>query len=181
MVNRATAGAFNSVYHWRQGEGTRTLDCRAFFHPLDGVSGWNRLYGPRGFYQHQAQVPEGEAGRAAIAAMLARVARSGHGSFLGVLKRFGSMAPMGMLSFPRPGCTLALDFPNRGADTLALLASLDDIVREAGGRVYPAKDARMSAAMFEASFPEWRAFAAHVDPAFSSSFWRRVTGPGAAA
>jgi L-gulonolactone oxidase len=79
-----------------------------------------------------------------------------------------------MLSFPMEGATLALDFPNRGARTLALLASLDAIVRAAGGRLYPAKDGRLPAAMFRAGYPRWEEFAALTDPAFSSSFWRRV-------
>jgi hypothetical protein len=80
-----------------------------------------------------------------------------------------------MLSFPRPGITLAIDFANRGPSTLALLEELDGVVGEAGGAVYPAKDARMSAASFRRFFPGWQSFAPHVDPRFSSSFWRRVT------
>jgi hypothetical protein len=81
-----------------------------------------------------------------------------------------------MLSFARPGTTLAIDFPNRGAATLKLLESLDEITRAAGGAVYPAKDARMSAASFQQYFPAWRRFADFIDPHFSSSFWRRVSG-----
>jgi len=79
-----------------------------------------------------------------------------------------------MLSFPRPGATLALDFPNRGAETFALLDALEAIVREAGGALYPAKDARMSPATFASGYPRLAEFERHVDPAFSSSFWRRV-------
>jgi len=79
-----------------------------------------------------------------------------------------------MLSFPRPGATLALDFPNRGAQTFALLDALESIVRDAGGALYPAKDARMSPASFAAAYPRAAGFERHVDPAFSSSFWRRV-------
>jgi hypothetical protein len=81
-----------------------------------------------------------------------------------------------MLSFPRPGVTLALDFPMRGERTLALLERLDAIVMEAGGAIYPAKDARMSRDTFRRSFPRLGEFTPHVDPAFSSSFWRRVHG-----
>ena len=80
-----------------------------------------------------------------------------------------------MLSFPRPGVTLALDFPNRGAETLQLLDQLDEITRTARGSLYPAKDARMSAADFQRSYPQWREFADFKDPNISSSFWRRVT------
>jgi hypothetical protein len=79
-----------------------------------------------------------------------------------------------MLSFPRPGLTLAVDFGFRGPGTLRLLDDLDAIVRESGGAVYPAKDARMSAASFRSFFPEYESFSRLVDPKFSSSFWRRV-------
>jgi hypothetical protein len=104
------------------------------------------------------------------------VADSGQGSFLSVLKRFGRMPSIGMMSFPQSGYTLALDFPNRGASTLQLLDQLDAVVMSAGGRVYPAKDSRMSAASFQAFYPDWRKFSSFIDPKFSSSFWRRVTG-----
>jgi hypothetical protein len=80
-----------------------------------------------------------------------------------------------MLSFPRVGVTLALDFPNNGATTLRLLENLDAITREAGGAVYAAKDARMSAQSFQRYFPRWRQFSPYIDPRFSSSFWRRVS------
>jgi hypothetical protein len=81
-----------------------------------------------------------------------------------------------MLSFPRPGITIALDFAMRGETTLRLMRSLDEVVQQSGGAIYPAKDARMSAAMFDASFPKWRSFAPYIDPKMSSSLWRRVTG-----
>ena len=92
-----------------------------------------------------------------------------------MLKLFGDKRSPGLMSFPIPGATLTLDFPNRGARTENLLAALDRVAIAAGGRVNPYKDARMSAATFEASFPHWRDFAVHVDPGFSSDFWRRVT------
>ena len=101
--------------------------------------------------------------------------RSGAGSFLTVLKEFGPLAGAGMMSFPKPGVTLTLDFANRGDKTLALLDELDAVVRQAGGAVNPYKDARMSAESFQTFFPQWRDFAAYADPCFSSSFWRRVT------
>jgi hypothetical protein len=109
------------------------------------------------------------------------VARSTETPSLAVLKRFGAIESPGMLSFPRPGTTLAIDFANRGPSTLALLERLDGVVGEAGGAVYPAKDARMSAASFRRFFPGWQSFASYVDPKFSSSFWRRVTAPVAPA
>ena len=79
-----------------------------------------------------------------------------------------------MLSFARPGVTLALDFPNRGAETERLFVELDSVVAQAGGALYPAKDSRMPADMFRRGFPAWEAFAKFVDPRFGSGFWRRV-------
>jgi hypothetical protein len=106
---------------------------------------------------------------------LARIRASGQGSFLAVLKTFGHQASPGMLSFPQAGANLALDFPNGGDATLRLFARLDAIVAAAGGRLYPAKDARMPGTLFRQGYPQWQAFAKFVDPRFSSSFWRRVT------
>ena len=91
-----------------------------------------------------------------------------------MLKEFGDRPSPGMLSFPRPGTTLALDFPNDGPQLLKMLDRLDRIVGEAGGAVYPAKDARMSGALFRQAFPAWEAFSRYIDPRFSSGFWRRV-------
>ncbi len=143
-----------------------------FFYPLDGIANWNRLYGRRGFLQHQSVVPEQASG--AVADMLDTILASGSGSFLAVLKTFGAKPSAGLLSFPRQGTTLALDFPFRGQATLDLLDRLDAIVADVGGAVYPAKDARMSGARFRQFFPNWQEFSHHIDPAFSSSFWRRV-------
>jgi FAD/FMN-containing dehydrogenase len=107
--------------------------------------------------------------------LLTTIAASGSGSFLSVIKVFTDRPPAGILSFPRAGTTLALDFPNRGAATFALLERLDDIVVAAGGAVYPAKDARLRAERFRRYFPRWEEMQAHLDPRFSSGFWRRVT------
>ncbi len=176
LLNRHTVRAFNALYYTlgRRGAGSRTLSYLPFFYPLDAIGQWNRLYGRHGFYQYQSVVPP-DVAQDATAAMLGAIAASGQGSFLAVLKTFGPLASPGMLSFPRAGTTLALDFRNRGASTLALFDRLDAIVREAGGRLYPAKDGRIPAAMFRAGYPAWEGFARHVDPGFSSSFWRRVT------
>jgi FAD/FMN-containing dehydrogenase len=144
-----------------------------FFFPLDKVGEWNRLYGREGFFQYQCVVPE-QAGEI-IRSVLAQISTSGETPSLAVLKRFGNLKSPGLLSFPRPGITLAVDFANRGSATLALMDRLDDVVVESGGAVYPAKDARMSAPNFRRFYPAWETFAAHVDPRFSSSFWRRVT------
>jgi FAD/FMN-containing dehydrogenase len=133
------------------------------------------MYGPRGFYQYQSVVPRA-AGRAAIEAMLAAIKASGQGSFLAVLKTFGDRAGRGMMSFPRPGVTLALDFPNRGASTAALFERLDAIVRDAGGRIYAAKDARMPRDLFESGYPRLAEFLQYRDPGISSAMSRRLIG-----
>ncbi|MBU6371321.1 MAG: FAD-binding oxidoreductase [Alphaproteobacteria bacterium] len=175
-LNPLTLKAFNVAYDAAQRlkAGTARVHYTGHFWPLDSLFGWNKLYGPKGFYQYQCVLPWAT-GRDGVAEMLRRIARSGEGSFLAVLKTFGDRPSPGMLSFPMPGTTLALDFRNRGAATMKLLAALDDIVREAGGRLYPAKDGRMPAAMFRAGYPALDRFATFVDPAFSSDFWRRIT------
>jgi len=175
LLNRRSLALFNFAYYqWKSLYGSRTsapLD--AFFYPLDSIRQWNLVYGKSGFLQYQLVIPESECD--SFEEVLKVIAKDGLGSFLAVLKRFGSLRSPGMLSFPRPGLTLALDFPMRGERTLRLLATLDEIVNQAGGALYPAKDARMSPQMFEASFPKWRDFRSFIDPAMSSSFWRRVT------
>ncbi|MGD2131246.1 MAG: FAD-binding oxidoreductase [Maricaulaceae bacterium] len=175
-LNPMTLKAFNGVYRWlaARSEGPERTHYRPVFYPLDAVGGWNKLYGGRGFYQHQSVVPP-EHARAAVAEMLAIIAKAKEGSFLAVLKTFGDKASPGLLSFPMEGATLALDFPNRGQRTLDLLARLDAVVAEAGGRLYPAKDGRMSAEMFKTGYPAWETFAAHIDPGLCSDFWRSVT------
>jgi FAD/FMN-containing dehydrogenase len=107
--------------------------------------------------------------------LLTQIERSGTGSFLAVLKVFGDRPAAGILSFPRAGTTLALDFPNQGQKTLDLLERLDDIVVSAGGAVYPAKDARLKPARFVRYYPGWEAMLPHIDPRFSSGWWRRAT------
>lgn len=174
-VNRFTLRGFNWLYYNRQLARTRrsTQHYLPFFYPLDGIAHWNRAYGPRGFLQHQCVLPPAHA-REGMAALLGEIARSGQGSFLAVLKEFGTIPSRGLLSFPRPGTTLALDFPNSGPGTFALLDRLDAVVHELGGAVYPAKDARMSGAHFRQAYPRWTSMLEHIDPAISSGFWRRV-------
>jgi FAD/FMN-containing dehydrogenase len=168
--------SFNAVYHLNRGR--RLISAVQHFDqvlfPLDGIENWNRLYGRRGFLQHQSVVPDRD-GAPTVRELLVRVAGAGCGSFLAVLKSFGNVTSPGTLSFPRPGITLALDFPYRGRRTLALLDELDSIVVAAGGAVYPAKDARMSADSFRQFFPQWHGFRDYVDERFSSGFWRRVS------
>lgn len=177
VLNRHTISAFNALYYHLDGRravSRQVIDFEPFFYPLDRILDWNRMYGKRGFLQYQCVVPSAN-DLTPTRALLNTIAQAGAGSFLAVLKVFSGPRSPGLMSFPRPGITLALDFPINGSATFELLERLDAIVREAGGAVYPAKDARMSARSFEAFFPQWREFAPHVDPKFSSSFWRRVT------
>jgi FAD/FMN-containing dehydrogenase len=175
LVNGASLRLFNTAYYHRQrGARQRALmRFEPFFYPLDNLLHWNRLYGPHGFYQYQCVVPM-ECGRDATEALLNAIARSGLGSMLAVLKLFGRLDSPGMLSFPREGITLALDFPNRGERLERLFKELDAIVRDAGGRLYPAKDGRMPGELFRSGYPRWSEFARFIDPRCSSSFWRRV-------
>ncbi|MCW6508564.1 FAD-binding oxidoreductase [Lichenifustis flavocetrariae] len=174
-LNGLSVRAFNTLYNWRSRmkAGKAVVPALSFFYPLDALRHWNRIYGRRGMYQYQSVVPP-SAAREATRAMLQTIAAAGQGSFLAVLKTFGDRVSPGLLSFPREGTTLALDFPNRGSDTLSLLDRLDAIVREAGGRLYPAKDGRLPPDLFRSGYPALGAFEHHVDPQFSSRFWRRM-------
>lgn len=175
-LNTFTVKSFNELYYHSQFNKRihKVVPYEPFFYPLDSIHEWNRMYGKRGFLQYQFVVPFQD-GFGAMREIMDRIRHSGEGSFLTVLKTFGTIKSPGMLSFPRPGLTLALDFAFGGQKTLQLLDELDEIVRQGGGAVYPAKDARMSAENFQAFFPRWQEFAHYVDPHFSSSFWRRVS------
>lgn len=174
-INPLTLGFLNRAYrgvHRLKGRRGRQ-HYGPLFHPLDAIGGWNRLYGRRGFYQYQFVVPfEGAA--EALADAWRWLGRSGQGSFLTVLKTFGERPSPGLLSFPRPGVTLALDFANRGEATLRLMDGLDAIVRAAGGRLYPAKDSRMPPAMLRAGYPAWDRLLGLADPAIRSDFLCRM-------
>jgi FAD/FMN-containing dehydrogenase len=175
LLNPGTVALFNLLYRNRPWVfGRKPMHYDRFFYPLDSLSQWNRLYGPRGFFQHQSVVPMKHAPDA-TRKLLEMAADSGEPSFLTVLKRLGHRPSPGVLSFPMPGVTLSLDLPNRGDTTRQLLARLTDVVVAAGGRLYPAKDATMSAAAFRAGYPDWRRVEDSRDPAIMSDFWRRVT------
>jgi FAD/FMN-containing dehydrogenase len=173
--NRFTTRALNLLYA-RELIGRRVLrridSYEGIFYPLDAIGSWNRLYGRRGFFQYQCVVPP--TAQEAITELLQCIAVSGETPVLAVIKTFGDVPSAGMLSFPCEGTTLALDFPHRGRRTLEMLDRLDSVTVAAGGRVYPAKDGRMSAALFQRYYPHWMDFARFVDPGFGSSFQRRV-------
>lgn len=175
LINRLSLRAFNEAY-WRL-HPPRTAPTRSgyapFFFPLDRILHWNRIYGRRGFQQYQCVVPDAVA-HSAVHALLKVIAASGQGSFLAVLKRCGDIASPGLLSFPLPGTSLALDFPQQPR-LESLFARLDAIVREAGGRLYPAKDAHMDGGDFRRAYPAWERLEALRDPALNSRFWKRVT------
>jgi len=175
LVNQLSLKMFNYAYT-RAHSGTRNYDetIAKFFYPLDSLLNWNRIYGRKGFYQFQCVVPYENA--EVLTGILAKISKDKQGSFLSVLKTMGSISSPAMLSFCRPGVTLALDFPNRGARTRKLLAELEEITVEANGAIYPAKDATMSADTFEKSFPKLTDFVQFIDPAYTSSFWQRVHG-----
>jgi FAD/FMN-containing dehydrogenase len=179
LVNSASLRAFNTLHYHRQlSRRVCAVDhFSSFFFPLDGIRNWNRLYGPRGFFQYQCVIPAA-AEHPVTVKLLEAIARSGLGSFLAVLKRFGPRTSPGMLSFPREGTTLALDFPNTGGRLEKLFQELDSIVAAADGRLYPAKDGRMPGELFRSGFPRWEEYSRYIDPAFSSSFWRRVMASG---
>lgn len=154
LLNRASVQAFNSLYYQRvrQAKSRQRVDYQSFFYPLDGIGQWNRLYGKQGFLQYQFVIPKA-AGLEGLRAILSRIASSGRGSFLAVLKVFGQQN-RNPLSFPLEGYTLALDFKYDSA-LLPLLEELDARVLEQGGRVYLTKDARMSEQTFKRSYPGW--------------------------
>lgn len=175
LLNRLTISCFNALYRRRPAarfKGRQHYD--PFFYPLDGINDWNKLYGSKGFFQHQCIIPP-DVAYEGISKLLEAIRKSGQGSFLAVLKVHGDEPSPGVMSFCREGASLALDFANRGKRTLKLLSELDAIVAEYGGRTYAAKDGRMSAEFFQTSYPRWQELEAVRDPKIQSSFWRRVT------
>jgi len=173
-INRLSLQLFNNAYFrgHRAGRHDSRMGYEPFFYPLDRILNWNRIYGPSGFQQYQCVIPEGN--EAAIRELLDAIAVAHSGSFLAVLKRFGDVRSPGLLSFPMPGVTLALDFPQQGDATTRLFTRLDAIVREVGGRNYPAKDAHMRGNDFRVAFHAWESLATLRDPSITSRFWERM-------
>jgi decaprenylphospho-beta-D-ribofuranose 2-oxidase len=178
-LNPLSISAFNKLYYYKESRKKSPFltDYDSYFYPLDAIGHWNRLYGKRGFVQYQCVIPDKTA-LAGMTALLNTLSASRRSSFLAVLKRFGAQGK-GLLSFPQAGYTLALDLPLRDKGLFSLLDKLDSIVLKYGGRVYLAKDARLSAESFLAMYPrydEWLRIKKTIDPTnrFSSSLARRL-------
>ena len=177
LLGPATVSAFNALYYAAGRDSTTLSPFAGFFFPLDAAGKWNRLYGQRGFVQYQALFPR-ETAAEGCRRILEEISRERAASFLAVLKTTGPEG-RGLLSFPRPGVTLALDVPNVGAPLRPLARRLDEIVLKGGGRLYLAKDALTDAGTFAAMYPrlaEFRAARNRLDPGrrFSSSQARRL-------
>ncbi len=178
LLNRLSVRAFNELW-FRKAPRQRSGELQsiaAFFHPLDGVRNWNRIYGRPGFVQWQCAVPDGS--EQALRGVFARCAAAGTASFLAVLKRFGAADPA-PLSFPTTGWTLALDIPTGLHGLGELLDGLDRLVVDVGGRLYLTKDARTRADLVPLMYPrldEWREVRERLDPQrrFDSDLARRL-------
>jgi FAD/FMN-containing dehydrogenase len=177
LLGNWSARAFNGAYYRAQAMQTatqHTVPLWSFFYPLDAVRSWNRAYGKRGFIQYQFVVPKAAA-RLSVTQILKHLRDSQVAGYLAVIKSFGSIQSPGLMSFPMEGVTVTVDVPAPGDRERRALDRADAMVADVGGRVYPAKDARMSSVMFKKFFPQWRELEAMRDPTISSSFWRRVT------
>ncbi|MBC2901398.1 FAD-binding oxidoreductase [Streptomyces cupreus] len=178
LLSRRTVGLFNELWY-RKAPRARTGELQrisTFFHPLDGVPHWNRVYGRGGFVQYQFVVGHGR--EDTLRRIVRRISAHRCPSFLAVLKRFGDADP-GWLSFPVPGWTLALDIPANLPGLGAFLDELDEEVAAAGGRVYLAKDSRLRPELLAAMYPrvaDFRALRAEADPrgVFTSDLSRRL-------
>ena len=174
LVNNFSVSVFNKIYYNSHKEqSSRSVYFDDYFYPLDSVKSWNKIYGNEGFYQYQYVIPNVNA-KIGLEETLKLIKIFKTGSFLIVLKTFGDIQSKGFLSFPREGVTLAVDLPNNGKSTISLMSELDKLVLALDGALYPAKDCRISAEVFEKSFPKHNLFTKHIDPCLTNHFWERV-------
>lgn len=173
-INYFSLLAFNNFYYHKHPKkmSLSKMYYEPFFYPLDGILEWNRIYGRKGFQQYQCVIPINNAQKV-ITEVLFQISKHKIGSFLAVLKKCGDISSMGWLSFPVVGVSLALDFPQQLSNNI-LFDALDTVVSEAGGRLYPAKDAHMSAVHFKKAYPLWEKMESIRDPILMSAFWKRV-------
>lgn len=172
FINKYTVRSFNEFW-FRKPLKNGISHFRQFLHPLDGVSDWNRVYGPKGFLQYQFVIPFGR--EDFLHFVLSELRRLQFASFLGVLKRLGPSHSR-FLSFPKPGWTLAVDIPSNLPGVNTLLRNLDDKLVEIGGRVYLTKDSRLELEHFQQMYPEfekWKMLKQDIDPI---NYWTSIQG-----
>jgi FAD/FMN-containing dehydrogenase len=174
VVNNFSINLVNRGYYFinRNNDWSRQ-HYKNFFFQLDSLKNWNKAYGKKGFYQYQFVIPKSNA-QEVIKDIIKILKFYNQKPVLAVLKTFGNVKSVGMMSFPTEGVTLAIDVQNKGTTTLKMLSKLDLVIMKAGGRLYPAKDARMNKAIFLKSFPNFSEFEKYIDPLFSSSFLKRI-------
>ena len=175
LPGRLFINAANTWYRRGIKKGMRQASLESVLYPLDRLPDWNALFGKPGFFQHQCVLPKAD-DSGALDKLLTVAENGGQPVSLAVGKWFGPRKSPGLLSFPTPGFSLAMDFTNRGAASRVLLDELDKVVADCGGKPYPAKDARMASALFTAAYPALEQFRQHIDPQFASDFWRRMEG-----
>ena len=174
LVNNFTIKILNNGYYFLNRNSNLTSQYyKKFFFPLDALRNWNKAYGRKGFYQYQFVVKKSFAYEV-IEEVIKILKMYNQKPVLGVLKTFGKVKSVGMLSFPTEGVTLAIDIQNKGIKTLKMLDDLDSVITSCGGRVYPAKDSRMSYSTFLTSFQKFEKFENYIDPLFNSSFLSRM-------
>ena len=176
LVNISSLRIFNEIYFRKQLKkiSHEQIDYNKFFYPLDAIGHWNRIYGRNGFQQYQCVIPKKDQ-KIILKNLMKEISKTNTGSFLAVLKTFGKLKSPGLISFPIEGITLALDFPQKYVEDNKLFSRLDSLVDEAGGRLYPAKDAHMSKEHFKSAYPGWLELEKIRDPKLLSKFWKRVT------
>jgi FAD/FMN-containing dehydrogenase len=174
LVNNFTLSLLNNIYFLINKNKTLKLQSyKSFFFPLDIIKNWNKAYGVKGFYQYQFVVPT-KAAYNVIDEIINEFKEANQRPALGVLKSFGNIESNGILSFPEKGLTLAIDLQNKGNTTLELMNKLDEIILSFGGKLYPAKDCRMSSSTFKKMYPQIDSFKKYKDPKISSLFYKRV-------